>query len=204
MYVGRTLVIGQSECGELLLGYLLYSKTHKNRIIKNVENGFRVALINGVDESRVLEYECIRLLNEHLVVGNGIHVKVIEEKLKNGENMFNAVSKGLIEVGAISDKYDSARVTAVTNSKEIVMGVISKEKFKVEKLPLNSGILYYLSAYNLTRPGKHWIKTNICGLNEFASFLKHGYPFNMFEEFVSTVVVSKTDKELKWDIITSK
>ncbi|CAB3288459.1 IMP cyclohydrolase [Methanocaldococcus lauensis] len=149
MYIGRFLVVGKTKDGKLFAAYRVSSRSFPNRVAKKI-NDNTVAIIpkdlNEIFKNPYITYNCIKVVNNTVIVTNGSHTDFIGEKLHFGKR--DALAYVLTVMDYEKDDYKTPRIAAILDKNECYMGYVTHEDIRVKKVELKEGKGYYLGVYN--------------------------------------------------------
>ena len=81
MYVGRSVAIGKTEEGRLEAMYRVSARSYPNRQTKRMGQAIAVVPKEGFEsdiyKNPYIAYNCLRLVGDYAVVGNGTHTDPI-------------------------------------------------------------------------------------------------------------------------------
>lgn len=131
MYVGRFLVVGPD-----VSAYRVSSRSFPNR--KVIERDDRLTVVPtedaGETDNPYVSYNCIRLIEDGAVLGNGSHVDPIAEKAEMGYPARDALVESLLVLDYEKDDYDTPRIAGVMDDKGAVIGIVRRDALLVERV----------------------------------------------------------------------
>jgi IMP cyclohydrolase len=129
MYVGRFLVIGPD-----IGAYRVSSRSFPNRQI--VERDGMLTVVPTDDapptDNPYVSYNCVRVVGERAVLGNGSHVDPIAEKLGLGYPARDALAESLLALDYEKDDYDTPRIAGVIGEEAATIGIVRRDALLVE------------------------------------------------------------------------
>lgn len=130
MYVGRFLVIG-SETG----AYRVSSRSFPNRKIIERDDRLTVVPTDAADETDnpYVSYNCVRPVDDRVVVGNGLHTDPIAEKLALGYPARDALALSLLALDFEKDDYDTPRIAGIVGPESFI-GTVRRDGLVVEEV----------------------------------------------------------------------
>jgi IMP cyclohydrolase len=130
MYVGRFLVVGP-EVG----AYRVSSRSFPNRKIIEREGTLTVVPTAEADETDnpYVSYNCIRPVEERVVIGNGSHTDPIAEKLTLGYPARDALALSLLALDFEKDDYDTPRIAGIVGEESYV-GIVRRDGLLVREV----------------------------------------------------------------------
>jgi len=93
-----------------------------------------------------IAYNCLRLIGDYSVVGNGSHTDPIAEKLETGMGIRDAIVLALCGLDYEHDEYETPRITAVVDigSRLCALGIVRRDALVVREFDLEIGEALYL------------------------------------------------------------
>lgn len=130
MYLGRFVVVDPDWAV-----YRVSSRSFPER--KIVERDGMLTVVQTEDappsDNPYISYNCVRLLEDSAVVGNGSHVDPIAEKLDRGYPARDALALGLLGLDYEKDEYNTPRIAGVVGS-EPTVGVVRADGLVIEAI----------------------------------------------------------------------
>jgi IMP cyclohydrolase len=110
MYVGRLVVIGP-EIG----AYRVSSRSFPNRRALDRDGTITVGPTEDAPETDnpYISYNCVKVTDNGVVLGNGSHVDPIAEKLELGYPARDALAEPLLALDFEKDDYDTPRIAGI-------------------------------------------------------------------------------------------
>jgi len=204
MYVGRILSIGMTNKGKAFAAYRVSSRSFPNRQSK-VFSENKAAIIpkegfeKDIFESAYIAYNCVRIVNDMVIISNGSHTDVIADKIQLGMNIKDALAYSLLTMDYEKDDYNTPRIAGVvsptTNEDEYqcYIGIVSSEKILVEEVPY--GKAAYISTYEINNP--EYVDFEADTSSDVAQFIFNG---GAFAELEKPVTSSGVLFDGKWSI----
>ncbi|MFB6154127.1 MAG: IMP cyclohydrolase [Halodesulfurarchaeum sp.] len=130
MYIGRFLVLTPD-----LAAYRVSSRSFPNRTIVERNDALTVRPTPDAPETDnpYISYNCVRLLEDAAVVGNGTHVDHIAEKQELGYPARDALALGLLALDFERDEYDTPRIAGVLGP-EPTVGIVRRDAVLVRSV----------------------------------------------------------------------
>ncbi|MFB6170929.1 MAG: IMP cyclohydrolase [Haloarculaceae archaeon] len=128
MYVGRFVVVGPG-----VGAYRVSSRSFPNRMVVRRDQGLTVVPTADAEETDnpYVSYNCLRVVDDRAVVGNGSHVDPIAEKLAMGYPARDALAEALLAMDYEKDDYDTPRLAGVVGA-DAHVGIVRKDALLVE------------------------------------------------------------------------
>ncbi|OWT32887.1 IMP cyclohydrolase [Methanobrevibacter sp. 87.7] len=193
MYLGRILAVGMNSDKKPFVAYRVSSRHFPNRQAK--VNGKEAAIIprpgfeTDIFKNTYIAYNCIRIVNNLVVVSNGSQTDVIADKLAMGMNIKDALAYSLLTMDYEKDDYHTPRIAAVVTSStnedeyEAYVGIVTDSKILVEKLDYGQAV--YISVYEHQEP--HTVEYDASTSEEIAQYIFDQGEFADFEHPVTSV-----------------
>jgi len=140
--------------------YRVSARSFPNRQTKRLGQAIAVIPKQGFEtdiyRNPYIAYNCLRLVGDYAVVGNGSHTDPIAEKLETGMNMRDAIVSVLYGMDYEHDDYNTPRIAAVADAKSrsCALGIVRADALLVEALTLAQGEAFYIATYEHTAPSK--------------------------------------------------
>jgi len=130
MYVGRFVIIGP-EVG----AYRVSSRSFPNRRIVDRDGVLTVGPTPDAPETDnpYIAYNCVRVVDDKAVLGNGSHVDPIAEKLALGYPARDALAHGLLTLDFEKDDYDTPRLAGVLGEAPVI-GIVRTDALVVREV----------------------------------------------------------------------
>jgi IMP cyclohydrolase len=154
MYVGRIVAIGKTRANRLVVMYRVSSRSFPNRQTKKVGQAITIVPQKGFETdiyvNPYIAYNCLRLVGDYAVVGNGTHTDPITEKLESGMSIRDAISMALFTLDYERDDYQTPRIAAVADLKSrlCALGIVRHDALLVKNFELNEGEAFYIATYH--------------------------------------------------------
>ncbi len=152
MYIGRFIVVGKTEHGHPFVVYRVSSRSYPNRTAR-VINNHTVSIIptnpKEYDGKQYLTYNCIRVVADKVIVGNGSHTDRIADRF-SGDPQYT-LTDVLSEMGYEMDGYHTPRIAAIVDRRSGYLGYVNDSGVKVKRVKMRRGIGQYLGVYNACR-----------------------------------------------------
>ncbi len=193
MYLGRILALGMNTDGKPFVAYRVSSRHFPNRQVKVF--GSEAAIIpkegfeTDIFENAYIAYNCIRLVDDVIIVSNGSHTDVIADKISVGMNIRDALAYSLLTMDYEKDDYNTPRIAGVVTSSdredeyEAYIGIVTDSKIIVEKLEYAKAA--YISVYEHQEP--HFVEFKAQNSEEAAHYIFDQGEFAEFENPVNSV-----------------
>ena len=163
MYLGRTVIAGYPQKSEIFLGYVLASRSFPDRRAEIMDDLIKITPEKAY-ENPYISYNCIKIVGDKAVVSNGSHTDMIADKLELGYPGRDALVLSLLTADYERDEYNTPRIAAAFDGKELYVGIVMKDKLSVEKILEGESRL--VSTYEKTSPEE--IKINGRSAEEIA------------------------------------
>ncbi len=193
MYLGRILALGMNTEGNPFVAYRVSSRHFPNRQVKVFSNEAAIIPKEGFEtdifENAYIAYNCIRIVDDLIVVSNGSHTDVIADKLAVGMNIRDALAYSLLTMDYEKDDYNTPRIAGVVTSSsaegeyEAYIGIVTDSKIRVEKLEY--GTAAYISVYECQEP--HIVEFKAGNSEDAAHYIFDEGEFAEFENPVNSV-----------------
>ncbi len=154
MYIGRFVVLGRTGQGQRFLGYRVSSRSFPDRRIALGSD--RAAVMPTADaaptDNPYISYNCLRMADDTVVVGNGSQVDPVIDKVAAGYPLRDALALALLALDYEHDAYGTPRVVAGWQGETGYLGIITPDKLLVRAIPLESGQAQLIATYERTEP----------------------------------------------------
>jgi IMP cyclohydrolase len=202
MYIGRMVAIGKNKIDQIVAMYRVSSRSFPNREIKVVGSAMAVVPKQGFEgdlaKNPYIAYNCLRLVGDYAVVGNGTHVDPIAEKLETGMRMRDAMVLVLHAMDYEHDQLETPRITAVVNrqDRQGILGIVRRDALLVQEVALNKGEAYYLATYTHNYPGGMFRDGDfdVVSADEACEYVLSRGVFAEFENPVSAACAMSTEQ----------
>jgi len=198
MYLGRILAVGSSE-DAVFAAYRVSSRSFPNRIAKKFED--RIAIVpkegheTDVFKNPYIAYNCIKIVNDTVIVSNGSHTDVIADKISLGMNIRDAIALSLLTMDYEKDELNTPRIAgAMRSDGKGHIGIVTHYDLQVQRVP--KGSAYYISTYEHTTPRQ--IKFEAENADEAAEYIMGGGEFSKFTHPVTAAAAF--NKSGKWQL----
>lgn len=130
MYVGRFIVVAPE-----FAGYRVSSRSFPHRKIVDRDGTLTVTQTDEAPptDNPYIAYNCLRLLDDVAVIGNGSHVDPITEKIDLGYPARDALVHGLLTLDFEKDDYDTPRI-AGTLGETSAIGIVRHDGVTVTEV----------------------------------------------------------------------
>ncbi len=158
MYVGRIVALGRERNGRLAAMYRVSSRSFPNR---QAVVGPRSAAIvpkpgfeGDVFKNPYIAYNCLRLVGDCAVAGNGSHTDPVAEKIESGVPVRDALVSVLLAMDYERDSYDTPRIAAVARAggDRGFVGIVRRDALLVREFELTPGMVFYVCTYEHNEP----------------------------------------------------
>lgn len=166
MYVGRIVAIGKTKADQLVAMYRVSSRSFPNRQTRATGQTVAVIPKEGYEadiyKNPYIAYNCLRVVGDYAIVGNGSHTDPVTEKLETGMGMRDAIISVLYGMDYEHDSDNTPRITAVVDlkSKSSALGIIRQDALLVEIRDLAQGEVSYIATYEHNFPSKAFVDQN--------------------------------------------
>ena len=162
MYTGRILSAGMNSDGKPFVAYRVSSRSFPNRKCLKYDERAAVVPIEGFEKdiykNAYISYNCIKIVNDVIVVSNGSQTDVIADKIALGMSIKDAMAYSLLTMDYEKDDYNTPRIAAAVTSTdseeeyECYIGIVNDNKILVEQVPY--GEAAFISTYGSQVPDK--------------------------------------------------
>ena len=162
MYTGRILSTGMNCDGKPFVAYRVSSRSFPNRKCLKYDERAAVVPIEGFEKdiykNAYISYNCIKIVNDVIVVSNGSQTDVIADKIELGMSIKDAMAYSLLTMDYEKDDYNTPRIAAAVTSTdneeeyECYIGIVNDNKILVEQVPY--GEAAFISTYGSQVPDK--------------------------------------------------
>lgn len=162
MYTGRILSTGMNCDGKPFVAYRVSSRSFPNRKCLKYDERAAVVPIEGFEKdiykNAYISYNCIKIVNDVIVVSNGSQTDVIADKIALGMSIKDAMAYSLLTMDYEKDDYNTPRIAAAVTSTdneeeyECYIGIVNDNKILVEQVPY--GEAAFISTYGSQVPDK--------------------------------------------------
>jgi len=180
MYLGRILVVGSNQNG-VFAAYRVSSRSFPNRIAKKFED--RIAIVpkegyeTDVFKNPYIAYNCIKIVDDAVIVSNGSHTDVIADKISIGMNMRDAIALSLLIMDYEKDELNTPRIAgAIKSDGEGYIGIVTSNDLQVKNVPKGSAC--YISTYEHITPRQ--VKFEAGNAEEAAAYIMGKGEFSKF------------------------
>jgi IMP cyclohydrolase len=201
MYVGRIAAVGKTREDRLVALYRVSARSFPNRQTKVIGQAIAIMPKQGFEadiyRNPYIAYNCLRIVGNYAVVGNGSHTDPIAEKLETGMRMRDAIISVLYGMGYEHDDYNTPRIAAVVNSKsrDCALGIVRHDALLVENIALAKGEVFYIATYEHNAPGKNFSDSNfhVTNTEEACAYIIGQGVFSNLERPISAACAIETD-----------
>lgn len=127
MYLGRFLIVAP-DFGV----YRVSSRSFPDRVIREVEDGLAVVPEDSYDNPYI-SYNCLKWVDDEVVLGNGSHVDPVAEKMGLGYPARDALVTALHAMDYERDDYSTPRIAGVVGN-DCYVGIVTQESLVVERV----------------------------------------------------------------------
>ena len=200
MYVGRIVGIGRNRKGRACIVYRVSSRSYPNREAKHCEGSVAILPKEGfedvIDKNPFIAYNCLRIIGNYIIAGNGSHTDILTAKLQNNYTMRDALITVLHTFDYEGDSLSTPRIAAVLekNKGYGYLGVITKASLHVQKVNLTDGKLYYIATYEHNYPSENYSDDGFDAQNaeETCHYVLHEGIFANLEKPVTAACAMET------------
>jgi IMP cyclohydrolase len=201
MYVGRIAAVGKTREDRLTALYRVSARSFPNRHTKLIGQAIAIVPKQGFEadiyKNPYITYNCLRIVGDYAVVGNGSHTDPIAEKLETGMRMRDAIISVLYGMDYEHDDHNTPRITAVVDSKSrgCALGIVRYDALLVENIALTKGEVFYIATYEHNAPGEHFSDSNfhITNAEEACDYIIGRGIFSNLERPISAACAIETD-----------
>ena len=158
MYVGRITAVGKTKEDRLVAMYRVSARAYPNRQTRRIGHAIAVVPKEGfesdIHRNPYIAYNCLRLVGDYAVVGNGTQTDPIAEKLETGMRMRDAIVLALYGLDYEHDEHDTPRIAAVVDrgSRLCALGIVRRDALLVREFDLEAGEALYVATYEHNDP----------------------------------------------------
>lgn len=155
MYIGRIVMVGQTESGNLAGVYRVSSRSFPNRTAAVRDD--KVSIIpkpgheGDIHKNPYIAYNCVRLVcnGGAAVVTNGSHTDPIAEKIALGMPVRDALVISSLALDYEKDDYNTPRISAVADTRDGTgwLATVRDDGLEVRRVPLEPGRFFYVATY---------------------------------------------------------
>ncbi len=158
MYVGRIVALGRKQDGKLAAMYRVSSRSFPNR--QAVAHPRAAAIVpkpgfeGDVFKNPYIAYNCLRLIGDCAVAGNGSHTDPVAEKIESGMPARDALASVLLAMDYEHDSLDTPRIAAVARIGDDrgLVGIVRRDALLVREFELVPGRVFYVCTYDHDEP----------------------------------------------------
>lgn len=201
MYVGRIVAIGKTKADRLVTMYRVSARSFPNRQAKMI--GQAVAIVpkegfeSDIRNNPFTNYNCLRLVGDYAVVGNGTQTDPLAEKLETGMRMRDALITVLYGMDYEHDQYNTPRIVAVADLKSrfCALGIVRDDALLVQELEVGQGQAFYVATYEHNYPGEDFYDSefHVTDAEEACDYVLGQGVFSDLERPISAVCAFETD-----------
>ncbi len=131
MYVGRFIVVAPG-----IGAYRVSSRSFPHRAITDRDGTLTVGPTTDAPETDnpYIAYNCLRQVDDTVVLGNGSHVDPIAEKLDRGYPVRDGMAEALLALDYEKDDYDTPRIAGVVGSESAYVGTVRTDALLVHEV----------------------------------------------------------------------
>ena len=201
MYVGRIVAIGKNKAGKLVVMYRVSSRSFPNRRTQEIGNAVAIVPKEGFEsdiyKNPFIAYNCLRLISNYAVIGNGAHVDLIAEKLETGMKIRDAIVSVLYGMDYEHDTLNTPRITAVVDKKNRLcfLGIVRHDALLVQNLNLGNGEAFYIATYEHNYPSAKFYDSsfNVNSAEEACEYILCKGVFSSLERPISSACAFELD-----------
>ncbi len=151
MYVGRIVVLGRTK-GRSWAGYRVSSRSFPNRRTSVGDGCVLVAPLDLQDTMKnpYIAYNCLRLVDDAVVVTNGTQTEMIAEKIKDGMKPLDAIAISLVAYGYERDELETPRIAGVVRGDRGWLGIARENEVRVKRFSLEEDCAFMVATYKMT------------------------------------------------------
>jgi IMP cyclohydrolase len=151
MYVGRIVVVGRNR-GRSFAAYRVSSRSFPNRRAEVRNKSILVSPLDPADLARnpYIAYNCIRVLDDVVVVTNGTHTDMILEKIEDGLRPLDAIALSLVSYGYEKDELNTPRIAGVVRGDRAWLGIAKRDEYRALEFELKDGQAFMVATYEKT------------------------------------------------------
>lgn len=202
MYVGRIVAVGKTKIGKLVAMYRVSSRSFPNR--RTQEIGKAVAIVpkegfeTDIYRNPYISYNCLRLVGEYALVGNGTHIDPIADKLDTGMNIRDAIISVLYAMDYEHDHLNTPRITAVIDKKrkQCFLGIVRQDALLVQSIDVGNGQAFYIATYEHNYPSAKFYDGafDVTSAEEACDYIIGNGIFSTLERPISAACAYETNK----------
>jgi IMP cyclohydrolase len=203
MYLGRIVAVGKTRNGELVGMYRVSSRSFPSRRTQHIDRE-TIAIVpkegheSDISRNPYIAYNCLRIMGDFAVLGNGTHVDPIADKLETGMNARDSIVSVLFGIDYEHDHLKTPRIVTVIDKegRECLLGIIREDALLVKKMQLNSGEAFYIATYENNYPSKKFKDNNfnVANAEEACEYIMGKGVFEEMEKPVLAVSVFEEKK----------
>ena len=187
MYIGRFVVVGPD-----VAAYRVSSRSFPNRRIDERGDALTVGPTPDAPETDnpYIAYNCVRTVDDAVMLGNGSHVDPITEKTELGYPARDALAESLLALDYEKDDYDTPRVAGVVGEESYV-GTVRKDALLVERVEEPTLVATY---------GKNAPESVDFGATDAEAAAREAFDLD-FEHAVCAAGVARTDEGFETAVV---
>ena len=193
MYLGRIVSAGMTSDKKPFIAYRVSSRSFPNRMAKSFEDKASIIPKEGYEkdifENAYIAYNCVRIVDDVVIVSNGSHTDVIADKIAVGMNIKDAMALTLLTMDYEKDDFNTPRIAAAISSStdedsyEGYIGIVTDGKVLVEKIEYGKAV--FISTYECQSPVE--VEFTASDSKSAAQFVIDGGEFKKFTNPVGSV-----------------
>ncbi len=193
MYVGRLILLGYSEEGDIAAAYRLASRSFHHRRIALAGDLATVRPKPGFEFEAVLKnltpYYCLGLVkNRGILVANGRHFPSVFSRISRGEAPDRSIQEVLQFFGPEKDEYATPRICGFVSESELLLGIVSNKGVELRVFPQESDNAVYLSTYIRTDSAENLVADlHFSSVYDLAKQVHEGMVFRRFSHEICSV-----------------
>jgi len=156
-YVGRVVAVGRTTDDRVAVMYRVSSRSFPNREAR-LHDGAVAIVPRAGSESDIfrnpyIAYNCLRVVGDYAIVGNGSHTDPVAEKIAQGASVRDAMALALLTLDFEKDQYGTPRIAAAVRRGEGcgVLGVVRSDGIEVVRVALERGECAFVATYGMNR-----------------------------------------------------
>lgn len=210
MYVGRIVAAGCSKKGDASVMYRVSSRSFPNRYAVAAANKASIVPKSGYEgdvfKNPYIAYNCLRLVNDIAVVGNGSQTDPLADKIDSRMPIRDAFASVLLAMDYEHDDYNTPRIAAAVRAdgKSGFLGIVSKDSLMVREFPLVPGRMFYVCTYEHTVPSSEFSEKgfDISNSAEGCDYILGQGVFTDFERPVTAVCARWAGEKQGFEVST--
>jgi IMP cyclohydrolase len=193
MYVGRLILLGYSEEGDIAAVYRLASRSFRHRRIALAGDLATVRPKPGFEFEAVLKnltpYYCLGLVKKRgILAANGRHFPTIFSRISRGDAPARSIQEVLQFFGPEKDEFSTPRICGFVSESDLLLGIVSDKGVDLRIFPRENGKGVYISTYIRTDPAENLVTDfHFSSIHDLARQVHEGVVFQRFSHGICSV-----------------